>query len=50
MKGMKVANDFLNGKMDTFTAIATGDVIIKGQTPMLDSMSLILDRIPMYLS
>ena len=50
MRGMKIANDFLNGKMDAFTAIATGDVVIKGQTPMLDSMSLILDRIPMYLS
>jgi hypothetical protein len=50
MKNLQVANDFLNGKLDTFTAAASGDVLIKGQTPMLDSMSLILDRIPMYLS
>lgn len=50
MRGMKTANAFLNGKMDAFTAIASGDVTIKGQMPMLDSMSLILDRIPMYLS
>ncbi|MBP7586113.1 MAG: SCP2 sterol-binding domain-containing protein [Spirochaetes bacterium] len=50
MRGLKIANAFLNGKMDTFTAVASGDVMIKGQMPMLDSMSLILDRVPVYLS
>jgi hypothetical protein len=49
MKDMRVANAFLNAKLDTFTAIASGDVMIKGQTPMLDSMGLVLDRIPNYL-
>ncbi len=49
MKNVKVANDFLKGKMDTFAAIAYGDVMIKGQIPMLESLSLILDRIPHYL-
>lgn len=49
MKNIRVANDFLNAKLDAFTAIASGDVMIKGQTPMLDSMGLILDRIPAYL-
>jgi hypothetical protein len=49
MKNIRVANDFLNAKLDAFTAIASGDVMIKGQTPMLDSMGLILDRIPVYL-
>ncbi len=49
-KSVQVASDFLNGKSDTFTAIATGDVIIKGQTGMMDALSLILDRIPHYLS
>ncbi len=50
MKGMKEANDFLNGKVDAFTAIVRGDVEIKGQTSMLDVLSLVLDRIPAYLS
>lgn len=50
MKNLKVANDFLSGKTDPFTAIASGDVMIRGQIPMLDSLSLILDRIPHYLS
>lgn len=50
MKNVKIANKFLNGAIDPFTAIASGDVLIKGQTPMLDSISLILDRIPQYLS
>lgn len=49
MKNIQVANDFLNSKIDPFTAIASGDVIIRGQTPMLDSLSLVLDRIPYYL-
>jgi len=50
MKDVQVANDFLNAKIDAFTAIASGDVTIKGRIPMLDSLSLILDRIPMYLT
>ena len=50
LKDFDVANRFLNGKIDVFTAIAAGDVIIRGQTPMLDSLGLILDRIPEFLS
>lgn len=50
MRDAATANAFLNGKMDAFTAIAGGDVMIKGQIPMLDAMSLVLDRIPLYLS
>jgi hypothetical protein len=50
MKDSKVANAFLNNKTDPFTAIASGEVIIKGRIPLLESLSLILDRIPHYLS
>ncbi|MDM8516123.1 hypothetical protein QUF76_07985 [Desulfobacterales bacterium HSG16] len=50
MKDMTVANDFLNGRLDAFTAIATGDVSIRGQIPMVDTLSLMLDRIALYLS
>jgi hypothetical protein len=50
MKNVKVANDFLAGKIDEFTAIASGDVMIKGQIQMLQSMSLILDRIVKYVT
>jgi hypothetical protein len=49
MQDVRVANDFLNGKLDAFTAVAAGNVLIKGQTPMIDSISLILDRVPLYL-
>jgi len=48
-KNLKIANNFLNGKSDAFTEIASGNVMIKGQTGMIDGMSLILDRIPYYL-
>ena len=50
MKDYRTANDFLNGKSNPFKAIACGDVIIKGQTPMLDNLSLILDKIKNYMS
>ena len=49
MKDMATANAFMNNKMDTFSAIATGAVEIRGQIPMLDALSLVLDRIPKYL-
>lgn len=50
MKDVKVASGFLNGKTDAFTAIASGDVSVKGLMPMLDAMSLLLDRVQHYLS
>ena len=50
MKDIPMANAFLNGKTDAFTAIASGDVSIRGLLPQLDAMSLILDRVPHYLS
>lgn len=50
MKNLSVAGDFLNGRSDPFTAIASGDVAIRGVVPMLDSMSMLLDRVQNYLS
>lgn len=50
MKNISVAGDFLNGRSDPFTAIASGDVSIRGVVPMLDSMSILLDRVQNYLS
>lgn len=49
-KDMKTANEFLNGRTDTFAAVAAGDVMLRGQTPMLQHLGLILDRLPEYLS
>ncbi|MEW6079361.1 MAG: hypothetical protein AB1724_16260 [Thermodesulfobacteriota bacterium] len=49
MKDLKTANDLLNQKLDPFAAIALGDVRIWGQTPMIDCLDLILERIPHYL-
>lgn len=48
-QSVDVAGDFLNGRTDAFTEIAAGRVKIAGQTGMLDAMTLILDRIPLYL-
>ncbi|MBF0224323.1 MAG: hypothetical protein HQK76_02610 [Desulfobacterales bacterium] len=49
IKDVKTANDFFNMKEDTFSLIGLGKVLVKGQIPMLDSMGLIIDRIPLYL-
>jgi len=50
MKDYKVANDFLNGKIDAYTAITAGDIVMYGQIPLVDNLSLILDRISHYIS
>ena len=50
MKDVKTANDFLNGKSNPFKAIAGGEVMIWGQTPMLDNLNLILDKVQHYIS
>lgn len=49
MKNVRAANAFLNGRKDNFAAIASGDVMIGGHIPMLESITLILDRISRYL-
>jgi hypothetical protein len=47
---LQVASDFLNGKLDTFTAVAGGLIQIWGQIAMVDALALVLDRIPKYLT
>ncbi|MBF0397371.1 MAG: hypothetical protein HQK78_11405 [Desulfobacterales bacterium] len=49
-KDLKIANDMINGKIDAFSAAASGDVLIKGQLPLIDALNLILDRVPLYIS
>ncbi|MEE4608226.1 MAG: hypothetical protein V2L15_05010 [Desulfobacteraceae bacterium] len=48
-RDLVTANGFLNGRLDPFTAIAGGELAIRGQTSMIDNLSLIFDRIPGYL-
>lgn len=50
MRDYSVANDFLNGKIDAYTAITAGDIAMYGQIPLVDNLSLILDRISHYIS
>jgi len=50
IKNLKVANDLFNGKVDSFAAVAGGDIIIKGGIMMVESLSVLFDRIPIYLS
>jgi hypothetical protein len=50
MRSLEIANAFLNGRLDTFAAVAEGDVEVWGQIPKIDALGLVLDRIPKYLS
>jgi hypothetical protein len=47
---LEIANAFLNGSMDTFAAVAKGDVAVWGQLPKVDTLALVLDRLAKYLS
>ncbi len=47
---MTVANDLLNGKIDAFSAIASGAIEMRGRIQYLDALGPVFDRIPHYLS
>jgi len=50
MRDVHIASAFLNGTLDTFAAVACGDVEISGQLPKVDALGLVLERVPIYLS
>ncbi len=47
---LEIANQLLNGKVDSYTCIATGQLQLKGYIPMIDNMNKILSQVPAYLS
>ncbi|HWQ31144.1 MAG TPA: hypothetical protein VN549_09150 [Negativicutes bacterium] len=47
--GIEVANAMLNGKVDAYTCIASGDVSLRGYIPMLDNLNKLLAQVPEYL-
>lgn len=46
---MATANDVLNGKVDSYTCIASNKLQLKGFIPMLDNMNKLLAQVPFYL-
>lgn len=48
-KDFKTANDMFNNKIDPFSAVASGSVQLWGQLGTIDSINLLLDRVPAYL-
>jgi hypothetical protein len=48
-RDVKAASDLFNQKTDGFSAIASGGVVMRGHIDMIDAMTMILDRIPVYL-
>jgi hypothetical protein len=49
-RDLKSANDLLNNVSDPFTAVACGDVLLRGRIGMIDSINQILDRVAHYLA
>lgn len=49
-RGFDVADRVLGGTADVFQEIAQGHLMLSGRIPLIDSFSLLLDRIPRYLS
>lgn len=49
IRDFQTANQLFNGTLDSFGAVALGDVQLKGLIPLIDNTNLILDRIPLYL-
>ena len=47
---MSVANDLLNGKIDAFSAIASGAIEMRGQIQYLEAINPVLDKIGYYIS
>jgi hypothetical protein len=50
LRDLQAANDFLNGRLDVYSATVTGEVQIWGQVVMVDSLALVLDRVGKYLT
>jgi len=49
-RSMDAAHQVLNGKLDTYTAIATGEMEMRGFIPMIENMNPILDMVAEYLA
>ncbi len=49
MRDLRVANAFLDRRLDSHVAVAQGDIETWGQIPSLDALNMVLDRVPDYL-
>ncbi|MCG8571978.1 MAG: hypothetical protein MJB14_17730 [Spirochaetes bacterium] len=47
---LDVAHRLLNGRLDSFTGIATGQMRMKGFIPMIENMNPLLDQVASYLT
>ena len=50
LRDLPTASAFLSGKLDTFAAAVTGEVQLWGRIGMVDTLALVLDRVPKYLT
>jgi hypothetical protein len=48
-KDPKIAQKALGGKLDNLSAVTNGAIRVSGLTPLADRLSLVLERVPIYL-
>ncbi|NLN93153.1 MAG: hypothetical protein GX130_07600 [Candidatus Hydrogenedens sp.] len=48
-KNSEVAQALVAGTLDSFAAVATADIQLRGMIPLIDHSNVILDRLPLYL-
>jgi hypothetical protein len=46
---LEIANAIFNGKLDSYSALGSGDFMAKGYLPMLDNLNKLLSQVPEYL-
>ncbi len=48
-KNLEVASGILNGQLDTYTCLGSGDFEVRGYLPMIDNMNKLLIQVPNFL-
>ena len=47
---IRIAHALLNGRIDSLRAVASGDLVLYGQIPMVDNLGLLLERVEHFLA
>ena len=49
-KGIKLARDLFDGKVNAVASIGEGTILMGGNISMIDNVNRILDRVALYLA
>lgn len=48
-KNAQVAHALVEGSLDSFAAVASGDIQLRGMIPLIDHTNVVLDQLPKYI-